>query len=276
MTSPADPTPRCPVCGLYPNVRGCEPGKCLGGKGFAIVHEPIRPGATWYADPGDSFNGHPLSAFCESCRLGILEIGRGETAGVDLCRACSGMIGRPSQFPSASSPEKVIVSPALEARARELFPGVPIEVVPTLAADEWRIVTRAAGSSVSHVSIAPDGSATFHGGPPPKTKGANDNTIAHDHPAPWEWEDGKLKDGDGALLLWPERSGPDLLIRRCCDNVREVTALAPELEQLLDEAMGWLEDSSAYAQKGEPRRFDERARAALARLDAARKAGRDG
>jgi hypothetical protein len=93
---------------------------------------------------------------------------------------------------------------------------------------------------------------------------------------PWRW----LFDHDGVETDLVDANGDTII---GCTNydvlnvvspyVREVTALAPELEQLLSEAMSWLEDASAYAQKGEPRWFDERVRAALARLDAARKNG---
>lgn len=101
VTSPADNTDRCPVCGLSPQVRGCEPGKCRGGAGFSVVHAPVRAGAPFAANPGDFFNGHPLSAFCEACRLGILEIGRTERLSVTVCAACTEMMRLPSPVPAA-------------------------------------------------------------------------------------------------------------------------------------------------------------------------------
>lgn len=101
MSNPADNTGLCPVCGLAPQVRGCTAGKCRGGAGFAIVHAPVRPGAPFVANPGDFFNGWPLSAFCETCRLGILEIGRTERTSVTICSACTAMMMQPSPAPGS-------------------------------------------------------------------------------------------------------------------------------------------------------------------------------
>lgn len=166
MSNPADNTPGCTVCGLAWQVRGCTPEVCRGGDGFAVVHKPIRTDATFYANPGDLFNGHPLSSFCETCRLGILEIGRTERSSVTICSACTAMMMQPTP----------VVAP----------PDAP-------------------SIGMSGVSMGPDGAVELQfGKPSPKGPAVNDNAV--EHPLPWRWQGEEstgwfLEDARGALIF---------------------------------------------------------------------------
>lgn len=240
VSLPSDDTDRCVVCGLATQVRGCTPGACRGGKGFAIVHALIRPGASWYANPGDTINGHPLSAFCESCRLGILEIGRTETAGVELCTPCSEMIGRP---PAPASPA-------------DKPPGAPPDLCASCTARG--VASKLAGKIGFTICTAcSEARAAWDAAQPP---------AAPDHPLPWRWDGPVLRDAESSLMI-----AGDLGPRS--PYVRVVTERAKAMELALGEAMAWLEDPSAYAQKGAPREFDARVHTLLAEIDAAKAGG---
>lgn len=233
VSGPADNTERCPVCGMAPQVRGCEPGKCRGEAAFAVVHAPVRPDAPFVANPGDFFNGWPLSAFCETCRLGILEIGRTERSRVTLCAACTAMMMR---------------QPAPE----EPPPGAP-------------------SPRMSGVSVAPDGSVRLElGNPAPKEKAANDNRI--DHPLPWRWirygEALALADGaSNALALGSGRVG--VVIPSA--YVRAVTERARALDEALRWALSWLDDLVDFQDHESVQRMKAAAaRKLLAEIDAAK------
>jgi hypothetical protein len=147
-------------------------------------------------------------------------------------------------------------------------PGCKIGTVLFVVCQRRGLISAGPRAPVSGVSISPDGTTgTLEMGPPGEWQpGANDNSVANPPRV--------TSEGSGTL---PESWQKLVRITATSIEPTPLFLLLAEkfetMESLLREAMCWLEDPSGYAQKGEPREFDERVRALLAEIAVAKGGG---
>jgi hypothetical protein len=189
----------------------------------------------FFAKPGDFFNGHPLSSFCESCRLGILEIGRTERLGVTLCAACTAMMAAADPGATATLEPSVIakriltgagllgsasgVAPTIWTSTGPVTPSAPAgdrspaAAQPELPPQKWALTTRGARPATA-AELA--GIVELHPAEPGPGPAANDNLlpVSVEHPLPWRWIEyasgGRLglADADGKIFLFDTLGDP--------------------------------------------------------------------